>query len=88
MAGTSTPLPQRLARQLLSAHEMSSGDDASAGLRVSQEALGQMLGVSRQSVNRQLKQWESEGLLSLSYGRIRLLDVDAVLRASIGQPTA
>lgn len=80
------PLPQRLAQHLLTAREMAAGDPRGAvpGLRVSQEALGQMLGASRQSVNRQLKQWESDGLLGLSYGRITLLDVDALLRVSAG----
>lgn len=85
------PLPQRLAGQLLAAHEIAAADErvATSGLRVSQEALGQMLGASRQSVNRQLKQWESDGLLRLSYGRITIVDADALRRVSAGaRPTA
>lgn len=75
------PLPLRLARELLISHERAASD-ARAGLRVSQEALGQMLGVSRQSVNRQLKAWEAAGLLTLSYGRVTILDAAAMRRAS------
>jgi CRP-like cAMP-binding protein len=41
-----------------------------------------MLGVSRQSVNRQLRQWEAEGLVRLHYGRIELLDAEALMRVS------
>jgi len=53
-------------------------DDESAGLRLSQEELSQMLGVSRQSVNRQLKEWEAKGILRLDYGRVTLLDKEAL----------
>jgi len=49
-------------------------------LRLSQEGIGQMLGVSRQSVNRQLKQWELDGILKVAYGRITLLDLEALKR--------
>lgn len=81
------PLALRLARHLLAVHETSVVDRTAAPseLRVSQEALGQMLGVSRQSVNRQLKQWESQGVLSLTYGRVRLLDVEALRRIGVGE---
>lgn len=44
-------------------------------LTLSQQHLSDMLGVSRQSVNQQLKRWERQGLLSLSYGRVQVLDV-------------
>lgn len=82
------PFPVRLARVLLGAHETAAGHRASGPpeLRLSQEGLGQMLGASRQSVNRQLKQWESNGLLSVSYGRIMLLDLEALRRISTNQP--
>jgi CRP/FNR family cyclic AMP-dependent transcriptional regulator len=33
-----------------------------------------MLGVSRQSINRQLGLWQDQGLVRTSYGRIELLD--------------
>lgn len=77
------PLPVRLARRLLAAqhaHVLSAPDDTRSALRLSQEDLGHMLGVSRQSVNRQLKEWESQKVLRLEYGRVTLLDQDALRR--------
>ncbi|MCY1259868.1 HTH-type transcriptional regulator Cmr [compost metagenome] len=77
------PLPVRLARRLLAAqhaHMLSVPDDTRSALRLSQEDLGHMLGVSRQSVNRQLKEWESQKVLRLEYGRVTLLDQDALRR--------
>ncbi len=79
------PLPMRLARRLLAAkhaHDLSATGvpQEPAALRLSQEDLGQMLGVSRQSVNRQLKEWEAQGMLRLDYGRVTLLDQEALRR--------
>ena len=42
--------------------------------RLSQEELSHMLGVSRQSVNRQLKLWEEDGTLRVRYRGIELLN--------------
>lgn len=67
------PLPVRLARRLLSLQAPGAIGNASA-LAVSQEDLAFMLGVSRQSVNRQLKLWEDDGTLRVNYRRIELLD--------------
>jgi len=69
------PLPVRLAHRLLT---LDARSDTVAGqastLGVSQEDLAFMLGVSRQSVNRQLKIWEEQGALRVDYRRIVLLD--------------
>ncbi len=74
------PLSVRLAHRLLAAQATSSVEKTTdhPELRLSQEGLGQMLGASRQSVNKQLKEWESEGILRVAYGRITLLDLDAL----------
>ncbi|SDD71915.1 cAMP-binding domain of CRP or a regulatory subunit of cAMP-dependent protein kinases [Cupriavidus sp. YR651] len=77
------PLPVRLARRLLAAqhaHALSEAADGDAALHLSQEDLGHMLGVSRQSINRQLKAWEAQGILRLDYGSVTLLDQDALRR--------
>ena len=70
------PLPVRLAHRLLTLDARA--DSAAAPeprvLGVSQEDLAFMLGVSRQSVNRQLKIWEKQGMLRVDYRRIVLLD--------------
>ena len=41
-----------------------------------------MLGVSRQSLNRELRALEAEGRISLAYARIRLLDIPALKAAA------
>jgi CRP/FNR family transcriptional regulator, cyclic AMP receptor protein len=74
------PLAARLAKRMLSLETRV--HDCATMLGVSQEDLAAMLGVSRQSVNRQLRQWEAEGLVRLHYGRIELLDAEALLRVS------
>jgi CRP-like cAMP-binding protein len=70
------PLPVRLARFLVAEMEtqLAASREGEPVLRLSQENLGQMLGVARQSVNRQLKEWETQGVLRLEYGRIVVSD--------------
>jgi len=74
------PLPVRLAHRLLTLDARAEGADEGTGkgggtlLGVSQEDLSFMLGVSRQSVNRQLKLWEEDGTLRVRYRAIELLD--------------
>ncbi len=69
------PLPVRLAHRLLTLDARpGAAPDGAAVLAVSQEDLAFMLGVSRQSVNRQLKLWEEDGTLRVRYRSIELLD--------------
>ena len=68
------PLPVRLANRLLALDAQGQGTDSGALLGVSQENLSFMLGVSRQSVNRQLKLWEEDGTLRVRYRGIELLN--------------
>lgn len=71
------PLPVRLAHRLLTldARAVAPAEDGGGTLLgVSQEDLSFMLGVSRQSVNRQLKLWEEDGTLRVRYRSIELLD--------------
>jgi len=70
------PLPVRLAHRLLTldARPGAAAADGAAVLAVSQEDLAFMLGVSRQSVNRQLKLWEDEGVLRVGYRVVELMD--------------
>jgi CRP-like cAMP-binding protein len=83
---THLPLDRRLAKRLwLAAH----GYDAPAAhtpprrqLRVPQEQLALMMGVSRQSVNKVLRQFEAQGVIALRYGGIELLDLELLRRAA------
>lgn len=76
------PAPARLADRLLAELDMAKHTPSSPPneLNLSQEQLGRMLGASRQTVNRLLKQWESKSILTLTYGRIRLLNLSALRR--------
>lgn len=64
------PLAVRLARTLAGAARASGG----AELQVRQEDLAAMIGVSRQTINKQLKILEGEGTIMIAYGRIVILD--------------
>lgn len=82
------PLPERLASRLLALQAEATGAASAtqpASLPLSQEDLAMMLGVSRQSVNRVLRQWEGEGLVALHYGRIELLNAAALARLAAVQ---
>ena len=49
-------------------------------LRIGQEEIGNLAGVSRQRVNQALQRLETEGLLAIGYGGIRLLDLEGLRR--------
>ncbi|EON21516.1 Crp family transcriptional regulator [Cupriavidus sp. GA3-3] len=51
---------------------------ATQRVRIPQEQLAQMLGLSRQTVNHALRELEARGLLRLEYGGIELLDLPAL----------
>jgi CRP/FNR family transcriptional regulator/CRP/FNR family cyclic AMP-dependent transcriptional regulator len=74
---TFLPLPSRLAKRLLAL--ASDRPDAAAKLRITQAQLASMLGVSRESVNKQLNDFEKRGWVKLGRGTITLRD-EASLR--------
>ena len=84
------PLEERVLRRLrLLAQGYGSRDVPRQRIRLGQEALAQMLGVSRQSVNKALKSLEAQGVLRLHYSEIELL-LDAHLgggTSTVGLPT-
>lgn len=69
------PLPQRLGKTLKNL-AMQHGADGLIDLKFTQQEIGNLVGASRESVNKQLNQWESEGWLAMEDGHIRLLQVD------------
>jgi CRP/FNR family transcriptional regulator len=76
-------LPRRLAKQLLElarAHPevQSAGQGGGMRLRITQAELAAMLGVSRESVNKQLNALAREGVLQLGRGSVTLLDMKAL----------
>jgi CRP/FNR family transcriptional regulator, cyclic AMP receptor protein len=62
----------RLARYL---RRLIRGDNG-ARVELSQTELGHFAGMSREHINRQLKNWEEAGLIALDQGRVRVLDAD------------
>jgi CRP/FNR family cyclic AMP-dependent transcriptional regulator len=89
IVGTSNlPLRVRLAKRLV-ALAASHGADVDEGRRIdlqlSQEALADMVGVSRQSLNKALGQLRREGLVAVRYAQITVRDaarLQAIARAS------
>ena len=51
-----------------------------SGIELSQEELGYLAGVARQHVNKALRLLEKRGLIKVEYGRINLLDREALIR--------
>lgn len=88
------PLRARLARLLLlliDQHGRDSRSGIELALKLSQDDLSDMLGVTRQSLNRELKALEKSAILSLAYSRITLCDVAALQKlvaASVHEPAA
>ncbi|NIB42815.1 Crp/Fnr family transcriptional regulator [Pseudomaricurvus alkylphenolicus] len=75
----SLELRQQLARRLLFVSESQQQLQESAlTISVSQEELAASLGVSRQHINKAVKQWQSEGLIDLGYRKIELLDLEGL----------
>jgi CRP-like cAMP-binding protein len=63
-------LPLRLARRLLKL-----ADDFGEEILISQEDLSVLVGAARETVNRQLQQWQRAGLIELGRARIQVLNV-------------
>jgi CRP-like cAMP-binding protein len=53
------------------------------GLKLSQEELGNLVGVSRESVNRQIRLWVDGSVLDYTHGTIILKNSDALFRESL-----
>jgi CRP-like cAMP-binding protein len=65
----------RLARSLAGLYNPVLYPGLGATLPVSQEELGQLVGLSRQRVNQALKRLEGEGLVRVEYGGVTVLDL-------------
>lgn len=61
------PLPVRLARRLEAL-----AADFGSDLQITQDELAGLVGVTRESVNRQLQEWRANGIVRLGRGRIQV----------------
>ena len=84
-SGRGSMMGPRLARGLLTlidehgdANGSADGEGEEIGFKISQGDLGAYVALSRENVNRQLKEWEADGVITLAGGRIRVLDRDAL----------
>jgi CRP/FNR family transcriptional regulator/CRP/FNR family cyclic AMP-dependent transcriptional regulator len=69
-------IPGRLAGKLLELaqeHGAEANGGILIGLKLSQYELGTMINASRESVNKQLRIWEGQGIINLRHGKICLL---------------
>ena len=76
-------LPSRLAKRLLSLASgigEKQGDGIRIGVKLSQTDLGNMLGVTREAVNKQLREWKKDGLVDMQDGQMLILDPKALSR--------
>lgn len=71
-------LPARLARRLLTLARP--GEDGAIRIRLTQEEIAAMMGVSRQTLNRVLNDWKRQGILRLDYAHVTVTDPAALAR--------
>ena len=57
-------------------------DSVAIGFRMSQTELGNYVNISRENVNRQLREWEDAGLVKVGRGHITILDEPALQRVA------
>lgn len=68
-------LPSRVAKQLLAlADEIGEPGEGGVTIRMSQQAVADHMGISRESVNKVLAKWEQGGLVRLWRGQITIRD--------------
>lgn len=79
-------LPARLARILINLGQQYgklTGEGIAIGIKLSQEELGNLVGVSRESVNRQIRLWVESGVLDYTHGTLILKNSDILFRESL-----
>jgi len=75
------PLPGRIAKRLLALADEYGKYPILGGpveVRMPQQDLADLVGTSRESVNKQLRAWEEEGIVELGRGRVVLKQPDAL----------
>lgn len=77
--GSKAPKLARGILRLLEEHGIREENSVSIGFRMSQTDLGNYVNISRENVNRQLREWEDAGIVQVSRGHISILD-EASLR--------
>jgi CRP/FNR family cyclic AMP-dependent transcriptional regulator len=71
-------LPTRLAKVLIQLAQTGEASDKGRKIRVTQRAIGQMIGMSRESTNKQLRNWEKRNWVRLERGSIVVVALDKI----------
>jgi CRP-like cAMP-binding protein len=71
-------LEARIAKVLVRLAEENGGARKPVGVKISQRALGELVGGSRESVNKHLQDWKRSGIIAIEKGSIMIQDVDAL----------
>ena len=85
------PLRVRCARvlhSLMSQYGVKRGESIEISLKLSQEELADMIGRTRQSVNKELKALEREGVLHMAYSHFVILDERALTEVALSEGNA
>jgi CRP/FNR family transcriptional regulator, cyclic AMP receptor protein len=69
-------LPGRLASALIRLTERHKAAQGSRTIAVTQQEISEMVGMSRESINKQLRAWATRGWVRLEHGAIVVLDVE------------
>jgi CRP/FNR family cyclic AMP-dependent transcriptional regulator len=81
-------LPARIAKRIVALAHAQQGRQATGELvldaGLSQENLASMLGISRQSLSKQLMEWKEHQWIDIRYGRIVIFNLDALRAVSEG----
>jgi len=78
------PLPARMAKTVLALAASYGADDGAAGeaapvdIPLAQQDLADMVGTTRESVNKQLRAWEEDGIVGLKRARVIVRDRSAL----------
>ena len=75
-------MPGRLAKALLAAQ---AGEGAGVQVHLTQRELGEMIGTARESVNKLLHSWQSEGIVALRRGAISVKRPEALKQLAEGE---
>src|SRR6202030_751245 len=73
-------LEARIAKVLVRLAEENDGGPATkpVGVKISQRALGELVGGSRESVNKHLQDWKRSGIIAIEKGAIVIRDLPAL----------
>ena len=71
-------LPGRLASALLGLTEERKFDSGSGTLAITQQEISEMVGMTRESINKQLRAWSARNWVRLEHGAIVVLNTEAL----------